>query len=453
MAASLMNPQTIGQGIAGGAAMGAVQPVSSAENDLSRAFNTLIGGAAGGTGQAVVNSLAKVAKPIADSMSDATKNAIQTLKNAGVPLDAAQASGSKALSYIKSALSDNAITAGGQADFAANQKAAYNSAIAKTMGEDASSITPEIIQKAKDRIGDVYNDVLGKVNINVSANDKANGMNSLVYNLSDIKNEASKVLTDPGQKQALSNQIDNILSAASNNGGQISGDQYKNIKKILDRYSMSNNPAASDLKYYAGQIQDSLNGALRLSAENSGQPELVQALKQADNQWGNMRKIEDIALKGQGDISPSLLYNSLTTKKNRNIFYGDNKDLANLAAAGKQILPDKNPNSGTAARILTSTALQNLGTGTAGGLIGYQQGGDTSSALMGMAGGVAAPLLAQKLLNNPAFAEYINTGIKSTPLQQIMQLGKQTGMGKIAPALSSAVVRGQQPTELKDIGK
>ena len=73
------------------------------------------------------------------------------------------------------------------------------------------------------------------------------------------------------------------------------------------------------------------------------------------------------------------------------------------------------------------------------------------SAALGAASGAAAPLLAQKLLNSPAFAEYINTGIKNTPLQQIMQLGKQTGMGRIAPALSSAVVRGQQPTSLKDI--
>ena len=140
-----------------------------------------------------------------------------------------------------------------------------------------------------------------------------------------------------------------------------------------------------------------------------------------------MRKIEDIALKNpEGDISPSLLYNSLTTKSKRNAFYAEDNELAKLAAAGKIVLPEKLPNSGTIARGLAQAAVP----AAAGAAYGLYQG-DYVDALKGAAFGIAAPKLAQAAINNPKLASYLEKGIGNTALKNLLQTPSKLGVGKI----------------------
>ena len=103
-------------------------------------------------------------------------------------MDAAQATGSKVLERVKAALNDNPITVGGQHEFSGVQKEAYNKAIAKTMGEDATHITPETIANAKSRIGKIYDEVASKVNIRFD--------NAFKTGLNDIDDEAKHILND-----------------------------------------------------------------------------------------------------------------------------------------------------------------------------------------------------------------------------------------------------------------
>lgn len=142
---------TLGQGAVQGAAINALTTPVTDENKpfltekLKQAFT---GGAAGAVGAGAIKAIGGVAEPITNTLGDIGKKAVQTLRDAGVPIDVAQATGSTFLNRTKAALMDNPFTAGKEEAFKATQQAAYNKAIAKTMGEDASAITPEIIAAA-----------------------------------------------------------------------------------------------------------------------------------------------------------------------------------------------------------------------------------------------------------------------------------------------------------------
>ena len=294
---ALLNPTTYKAAAGLGATQGALQPTLPEENKL---FNTAAGATAGMLGLGAVNALGRIAQPVKDTLGKIGQESVDILKKAGVPLDAAQTTGSALLGRIKAALNDNPFTAGEENLFTSTQKLAYNKAIAKTMGEDANQITPAVLSQAKERIGNVYDSIANKININ--ADDK------FLNNLASLDEEAKNVLND-SQYGIIDKNIKNIINKASKEGNQISGSQYQTIKRTLDKLSGS---ADSDVASYARDLKDVLHKGLSDSAETSGNKELVVQLKEANKHWGNMRKIEDIALKDpEGNISPSLLYNSL----------------------------------------------------------------------------------------------------------------------------------------------
>jgi hypothetical protein len=405
--AVLLPGGTLGKAALAGGAMGAVQPTLPEEN---RAFNIGSGAVVGAAGQGIVNALGRISQPITNQLGEIGQNAVDTLRKAGVPLDAAQATGSALLSRVKAALSDNAVTVGGQQEFSGLQKQAFNKAISKTMGEDANSITPSVIQNAKERIGNIYDDVASRVNIQT---DKP-----FVSSLNQIDDDALHTLED-AQYKVIKKNIDDILNKSEKNDGFIDASQYKNLKMRLDKLSRNSN---SDVAQYGRDLRDLLD-----SAEFYGNKADVDLLKSANKQWGNMRKIEDVALKSEtGDISPSMLFNSLTTKGKRNAFYAEDNELAKLASAGKIVLPEKLPNSGTVARLYAQAAVP----AAVGAAYGAYQG-DWKTAAEGALAGIAIPKLAQKAINNPAFAGYLEKGIGQNTLRSLLQAPSKLGVGKI----------------------
>jgi hypothetical protein len=428
MGGALANPATYGAAGTVGAVQGALQPTTSED---SRLFNTLAGGTMGLAGLGIVNSLGRIAQPIQEQIGSIATNAVDTLRKAGVPLDAAQATGSRLLGRVKAALSDNPITVGAQEEFSGVQKQAYNKAIAKTMGEDATHITPEVIQTAKNRLGQIYDDVASRNSIHYD--------DVLNKNISNIRTEAEQVL-NPTQFATIDKQIQNIISKAEGQGGGLHGEQYQAIKKVLDKLGKSTD---TDVASYARELKDSLLDGLTRTAKASGNEADVKLLSQANREYGNMKKIEDVVLKNpEGDISPSLLLNSLATKGKRYSFFQDDPQLAKLASAGKIVLPEKNPNSGTVARLAAQGAL------TAGAAAGYGlYQGDLESAGKAAALGIAGPKLAQKAINNPAFARYLEQGLGQTQIRNMLEAPKNVGAQRLAPAAMNAYIQSLPPEQ------
>jgi hypothetical protein len=401
-------------GVAKGAAQGAIaNALTTPVTDENKSFLTeklkdaLVGGAAGGVVGGVAKTATSLAQPFQNQLSKISQDNVKILRDAGVPIDVAQATGSQFLNRTKAALSDNPFTVGKEVEFAAQQQTAYNKAIAKTMGEDATAITPDVIQNAKNRLGDVYDDLYNKYGAKISGN---------VYkDLASVRDEALKTL--PASEQTIiKNIVDDIINKASENRSVLTGQQFQAQKKLLDRLISQN----SNISHYAQDLKEVLLSGLKNSIKNSDD---IALLKKTNTQYGNMKKIEDVVLKNeQGNISPSLLSNSLATKGKRNALYAEDRELANLARAGKDILQSKVPNSGTIARLSAQAAPALVG----GAVYGAYQG-DLKSAAEGAALGYAAPKLAQMLLRNPKTAKYLEQGVSNKTLRSFLELPKKTG--------------------------
>ena len=401
-ARAFLNPSTYSGATAAGAMQGAIQPVATGDSRLN---NTVLGAGGGALGQGVANTVGAVAQPTAKILSDAHSKAVQVLQDAGVPLDAAQLSGSAFLGKIKSALFDNPFTAGTQKEMAANQQQAFNKAVLNTMGEDSKAATSDVMGAAKSRIGAIYDDVASRNNIKFD--------DTFQNNLANIETNARNVLNDQ-QFSVIKRNLDDVVNKASSNDGIITGKQYQNIKQTLDKITKGDPQTAQ----FAKDMRSTLTDGLQRSAAEAGNQSDVALLQQANKQYGNMKTIENAIVKdGSGDISPAILSNTLYTKANRNAsIYGNGKqELVDLAQAGKMLLGDKNPNSGTIARMAMQAAPAVLMGGA-----DYAYNGDLIGAAK-VAGGVyALPKVAQMAINNPSVAKYLSQGIPQTSLKDLM---------------------------------
>lgn len=395
--------QSITGTIAKGAGQGAVaNALTTPVTDENKAFLTeklkqaFTGGVAGGVAGGVLGAATNLAEPVKNQLGKIGIDAVETLRKAGVPIDVAQATGSTFLNRTKAALHDNPFTAGKEEAFAATQKAAYNKAIAKTMGEDATAITPDVIQAAKTRLGQNYDDIASRNNIRMDTD--------LKDGLGEVKDVAKNVLTKE-QFSPIDRVIKNIETMSKGEG--ITAKQYQSIKRVLDDISGQNSPAS----VYARELKETLLDGLSRTAKATGNEADVKLLKETNKQYSNMKKIEDVVLKDpNGNISPSLLSNSLATKGKRYSIYQDDPELANLARAGKLVLEQKVPNSGTTARFLAQHPL------IAGTKAIYGKG-------------------AQMAMQNPVTAAYLERGLPQGSLRNFLQIPSQ--VGQVMPAYAA----------------
>jgi hypothetical protein len=397
-------------GIAG-SALGSAQPVGEGE---SRVMNAIGGGTAGALGQAGVNAISRIAQPIAKNLSKQAEKGVEVLKKAGVPLDLAQETGSKVMSWAKRLTSDNPFTGGGSQAFVEAQNNAYTKAIAKTMGENTERITPEIIQNAKLRLGDNYDNLFGRNGVRVTRD--------FQKSLNELKLDSEKVMPE-GQK-GITNIVNDILDKSKVNMGLLTGKQYQAIKQQLSAMEAQGGTAG----HYAGELREKLFEGLSDTIKKIGSKEDLQLLKQTNKQYGNMKKIEDVALKDpEGHISASQLYNSLTAKSKRNSFYQEDPELARLASAGKSVLPEKMPNSGTAARLAGQAAIPTA-------VAGYElarEGDVGNAAKLGLSAYVAPKLLQKALTSQGSTGKYLREGVENVPLRSLLQAPSKLGIGKL----------------------
>lgn len=391
-----------------GAGLGAAQPVAGTE---SRAENATIGGIAGGTVAGATRLLGRVVQPIRSTPKVADARAVATLDRAGVPMDAAQRTGSPVLQRVKSSLTDNPVTVGGQVRQAETQQAGFNQAVLEKIGVNADVADEATMGQAYSRIGQVFDDVLDRTSIRFNTNDATKAR--------VLEARARRVL---GDDPRIANIVRDISEYTKQNGGKVDGRFYQTIRR--DIAALEKQP---DISPIARELRETLDDAFQRAAT----PDDAAALQEARRQWRNMRLIESaVAKDGSGNISPSLLANQFGTKANRSVgVYGKGDvsvtELARLAKAGKRIIPDKLPNSGTVPRALMQAAAP-AAVGAAAG--GYKTG-DWTGVATGAVGGVALPLLAQGFINSPAGARYLTQGLFPSLRAQAPQVARNALFG------------------------
>lgn len=414
VANAIANPQTFRAAAATGAALGALQPVGT---DDSRTANAVGGGVAGVAGQAVSRVVSRIARPVNDSLSAAQRRAVETLKKADVPMDTAQRSGSTLAARVKAGFEGNPYTAGVQIKAAERQLKAYTRAVLRTVGVNSDEAGEQTLGAARDRIGRVFDDVADRYQIDV---------NPIVAKLADIQDEASRVLPD----NRIAKQVDNIINKASANGDKLDGRAYQAIKGELDALAKQR-----DITTYARQIRTILDDGLQQAANGTDD---YSRLQTARAQYGRLLKIAD-ATDESGVVSPAKLWQQFNVKANRSQakFGKGDRELINIARAGKTILTDKLPNSGTAQRIAAQLAVPAVA-----GAAGSAMSGDPADALKYGALAYAIPRGAQFAINNQLAARYMTQGAPAG-LQNALRSPTANALARWA-AISPLIANPQQ---------
>jgi hypothetical protein len=386
-----------------GAAFGALQPTASGE---SRGLNTAIGAGAGVLGQGVGNVIGRAVSPVRNQLTPELQRLAGVAQQQGIPLNAAQQTGSRPLQIIDSVMENLPFTAGPQAAQRQAQQTAYNSAVARTFGQNANEVTPQVLGQARQDLGQQFTDLSARNAVNVD--------NRFLTRLANAQNDAQRHATQD-VAGVVDNYIDDILAHV--NGNAIPGRAYRELDSAIGRTIRGT--GNGDLRQHLGQVRT----ALREGMDNSIGPADQAAWRQARQQYANLMTVAPIAARSEaGNISGRTLLGAANTG-NRNARFGGPSDLADLGRVGRAFVADQIPNSGTAQRQL----YQGLLTGGLGG-IGYASTEDPAKAAGFAALGLLGPRALQMGMNSGAGQAYLTNQVINAQRQELLNNLMRAGL-------------------------
>lgn len=315
----------------------------------------------------------------------------------GIPITAGQMSGNRMIKTADSVLKSIPFSGHGALDD--EVQLAVNRATARTMGEDAPKLTPNVMNAARTRIGGVLQDVETRNAVNFDQ--------PLMDELGSIESNARSSLTDP-EYGVIQRQLHGVMSNLRSSN-DIAGETYGNLihkGSPLDAAANSNN---SNISGYASQIKEALRGSLQRSLSGDD----LAAYQQARTQWKNMRTIEPLTQAADvvggpsastGDINPTLLRGAVNRAYPRAAFSAPGEvPLNDIADIGQRFLKET-PTSHTSERGWMLHMLSGLGGAMAEG------GGLPSASTMigggaGLLGSALAARGASRALQSRALAD------------------------------------------------
>lgn len=355
----------------------------------------------GALGSALTGAAGKVLMPIADdAVSNARKTYTKILKDIGIDdLSPGQLTGNKNLELADSVLSEMLPTAGAARKKTEGQLKKFTKASLEKAGIIGDEFTPEIREIAEQNFNNQYKTLISNETVNID--------DEVLGKISEIAvKQMDKLPTNI--KPIVKSYIKDIVGA----GKSMSGEAYQQARSQLSK--QANGMAVSDP--FTANILKQLRNSLDDAAERSLPEAKKGAWKELNNQYRNYKTLTKAASSVSSDsleglISPSALNRAVETanKTKSQAGYGD---LYTLGRAGRAVLTDSVPNSGTAQRAL---AQQLLTMGVGGSALGsgtYAATNDPYASLsVGLGGAIAAPKIAQYLLNTPAAQQYFTKGV------------------------------------------
>ena len=382
----------IGGGGAGGAAAFGQSENPSAEDIRKGAMSgAALGAAIPIAGQAMMKGGSKLMNAIAGTSPERAALA-QRAAEMGIPLTAAQVGETSFPKFMESVLDKLPMVYRGSAR--TQQIPAFTSAVARTFGETADSITPEVMERAKTRLGREFNRLAEGTMIKAD--------DAFQSRLLSIQDEAAQVLSESEVKPIL-NQISNISSKITD--GVLDGKVYQALTRKGSPLDRAIALGAPSIKYYAGQVRDALDEAMQKSIS----PDAAAQLRNARLQYKNMKTVEDLVEKStDGQISPALLLNEVR-KSYKNMAYKGAGDIGDLAKIGQTFLKQQ-PSSGTSERLGIMTALAGGGASLANPAIALP-------TLGGLGGAIAGGNIARGVLNSDTYRNLmIANALRNGPL-------------------------------------
>lgn len=401
-----------GGGALASAVGGAVGQELIEHTPMSRLAAAMIGQVGGAKG---VNMASRSATSMLPGAMDAETRALaQTAVNDyGITVPLAKASNNPFIRYADSAVRRMPFSGYGALD-EANQ-AAFNRGLTGSFGEAAEKVTPEVLNRAYDRIGNDYNTVAARTNIPVS--------NQLMSDLQGVVNNARLNLSAdsvvPVERQAM-----NILDTGANNNGVISGRQFKDLTARGGPVYTLKNSTDSGLRD-AGQQFDSI---LKSHLAANATPEDIALLRQADTQYKALKTVEPLTMRADtvggatpttGDVSPAALLSRVNQQ-----YSGAARDelgsnqLKDLAQIGQRFL--KEPGSSGTAERGGIAQLMHTAVAPMGALLGHEAGIPLHYTLPPLAAALVGPPIAGSIMRSPSFVNRQINGPQFSPLAQVL---------------------------------
>jgi len=354
----------------GGLAAGQLTKGSEAE-PFARVAGALAGGFA-------PSALGRMVSPLPINAERAA--AVNTLRGEGVTdLTAGQVTGRKPLQYLEA-------ERGRGGNLMESQAEQFTQAALRRVGENANRATPEVIDRAFDRIGQDFDNLAARNTLGVDrqfANDIATLQRDYHF------------LANPMQRQVLDDAVNDVIGVIQQGNGSIAGPAYQAMRSRLDKAQRGARGSDNQLSDAFMAMRNALDDAMERSIQSSGNTRDLGAWRNARNQYRNILVVEKAAT-GAGEgaaaglISPAKLREATVSTHGRRNYARGQGDFADLARAGVQTMSPL-PNSGTPGRI----SAQNIGAGSLsllGGVGGAaNSGGDPTATALGFLAGAVAP--------------------------------------------------------------
>lgn len=354
------------------------------EGTAAEPYARIAGAVAGGMAP---SALSRAVTPF--PISAERRAALQTLRAEGVTPTAGQAAGSKGLQYAESE-----IGGGATARAMDRQSDEFTGAVLRRAGESATRATPEVIDRAFNRIGGEFDRLARSNNITPVAYPR------LMQSLRAVNDEYTDLVPAAGQAKIISKTLGDIASRIQQ-GQPIPGNAYQSFRSRFDRLARGakNDPQLSDALY---GIRNALDDAMEDSLVASGRQTEIAAWQEARRQYKNLLVIERAASgggaeSGLGAISPAQLRQADKAQNLRSHARGKS-EFSKLAKAGQAVLTPM-PQSGTAPR----SWARNIPAMMAGGAVGGMTAGTIGATL----GAAAGPFIAGRALMSRPVQSYL----------------------------------------------
>lgn len=278
-----------------------------------------------------------VGDDISAGLTDAQAAALRAGQRLGMRTTPGQSSGSKVLQQLESKLESQPASSGTFFDIKRNNARTLNRAVAAEMGEQADELSPDVLNRAYARMGDVFDSVADDVPRQVDPDRFLAGLSRV-----EAENEGmlSQALTD--------NPLVQRYFALAESGAP-TGAQLNNLQSQIGKAAQSkrmNDPAqAQALREVQGLILDDIGRGLA--------PEAEAAFREARRQYRVFSMVADkphMLNPGTGTVSGPNLANTLQRTDRTGYALGRTEspmyDAARFAQAFKPLVGD----SGTATR-------------------------------------------------------------------------------------------------------
>lgn len=368
--AGVINPDDVGNGaLIGAAAPGAIK----------------LAGKAGG-------ALADLVRPSINA-SPLAKKAVDQY---GIPLSVADVTDSRAVKAARSFLGDLPMIGRPAQALKDQQTKAFNKAVGSTFGAADESLTPQVMDAAKRRLGGEFDRIWNNNTLQVDG--------QMFQKLNDLHTLAGKLPKNEGQSlQAELQDLFGKMQQDQAGNVTVPGDVANKFQSYIRRRAESSNGLQNEL----GDLRQTIIGAFNRSVR----PEDAAALTANRAQYKALKTVEpllnsaEVGVAGRvaGDVPIALLPSAV----NRSYSNPAGVPLAELSSIGSRFLVDRTPQTGGSARAM----IQNSALGTGLALSGWSNPLLAGGGLLAMGGASKAlnsPVLARKLMNQ---APQVPTGL------------------------------------------